>query len=528
MKKCLFVILVLISSISTGFSQDCETIFTAASSISRPITIKTSDGTYTLHDKVRIAKHISWFEAYDGNGNKIMPPSAKTQNQSKNGKSYSKIEYHFTTLYPNSQSSQNKSNNTSNSRRERAEARRGNNSSSYEGNYFNPPYYSNLDEYIMWKMPKPKTSVPITNPQQYCGKWADKYILENVDSDGWKVDISWDGNQFQFSFQPVASVDYELVKQENDNNWLFVTYSYTDNTPDLRKKNYTHYYDDCDSNADPGFPRNGTYNYDASSNRLYTRITLENGSPIIRSVLWHTEYYYHGNTSYCHTEAISENTLGTPIKLVRFTSYAENIANSGEHEYVDLGLSVLWATCNIGASKEYEIGDYFAWAETKPKNNYWWSHLKYWISGIYPYYDAVIFSKYVLNSYNGRVDNLSRLQEEDDAAVVNWKYGWRMPTYPEMMELITNCKWSLNNDETGYIVTGPNGNTIFLPLTGFKSSDDGISYEKDSRGYYWTSDLFSKDACAGNALIIKTEDVSFRIWGVDRYYGCPIRPVKDK
>jgi hypothetical protein len=134
-----------------------------------------------------------------------------------------------------------------------------------------------------------------------------------------------------------------------------------------------------------------------------------------------------------------------------------------EHEYVDLGLSVKWATCNVGATKPEEYGDYFAWGETTPKDAYDWSTYK-WCNG-----GPSTQTKYCTNSSYGTVDNKTTLDLSDDAACANWGGSWRMPTRAEQDELRNNCTWTwtTQNGVNGYKVTGTNGNSIFLPAAGY-------------------------------------------------------------
>ena len=93
------------------------------------------------------------------------------------------------------------------------------------------------------------------------------------------------------------------------------------------------------------------------------------------------------------------------------------------HEFVDLGLSVMWATTNIGANAPEEYGDYFAWGEVSPKETYGWKTYKY-CEGSYK-----TLTKYNYDSSKGAVDNKTVLDYSDDAARVNWGGNWRMPTY---------------------------------------------------------------------------------------------------
>ncbi|MBQ9362325.1 MAG: Ig-like domain-containing protein [Bacteroidaceae bacterium] len=153
------------------------------------------------------------------------------------------------------------------------------------------------------------------------------------------------------------------------------------------------------------------------------------------------------------------------------------------HEAVDLGLSVKWATMNIGASSPEDYGDYFAWGETTAKDTYNWSTYK-WCNGSYD-----TQTKYCTSSSYGTVDNKTVLDLEDDAARANWGGSWRMPTDAEWTELQTNCTWTWTsqNGVYGRKVTASNGNSIFLPAAGCRY--DSYFAGVGSYGYYWSSSL---------------------------------------
>ena len=157
-----------------------------------------------------------------------------------------------------------------------------------------------------------------------------------------------------------------------------------------------------------------------------------------------------------------------------------------EYKYVDLGLpsGTLWADRNVGADSPEAYGDYFAWGETAPKSTYDWSTYK-WCKGSYN-----TMTKYCTNRYCGTVDNKTVLDLEDDAAYVNMGKDWRMPTYDEQKELRNNCTWTwtTQNGTRGYKVTGPNGNSIFLPAAGYR--DDSNLYRVGSYGCYWSFSLY--------------------------------------
>ena len=195
-----------------------------------------------------------------------------------------------------------------------------------------------------------------------------------------------------------------------------------------------------------------------------------------------------------------------------------NIPQTGNHEYVDLGLSVKWATCNVGATKPEEYGDYFAWGETQPKDYYDWSTYK-WCNG-----SDNTQTKYCTDSYYGTVDNKTQLELSDDAARANWGGSWRMPTTEEQQELINNCTWiwTTQNGVNGYKVTSKkNGNSIFLPAAGYRlgSSLGGAG----SYGYYWLSSLDTVDPSYACYLRFNSDYVG---WYYDyRYLGFTVRPV---
>lgn len=150
------------------------------------------------------------------------------------------------------------------------------------------------------------------------------------------------------------------------------------------------------------------------------------------------------------------------------------------HEFVDLGLpsGALWATCNVGADNPEDFGDYFAWGETEPKDFYDWSNYKYGncVDGIYE------LSKYYAD------DGLTVLEPGDDAARANWGEQWRMPTKEEYDELYreTTFVWTKINGVYGRLLTGSNGNSIFLPAAGFRLGEQLIG---PGLGIYWSSSL---------------------------------------
>lgn len=186
---------------------------------------------------------------------------------------------------------------------------------------------------------------------------------------------------------------------------------------------------------------------------------------------------------------------------------------------VDLGLSVKWACCNVGATKPEECGGYYAWGETEEKSDYSWETYK-WCNGSY---DSL--TKYCNNRYYGRVDNKPVLDPEDDVAHVKWGGSWRMPTRDEIKELNDNCTWQWTTlNGVGYRVTGPNGNSIFLPAAGYC---DGtvLNHLIWTIGHYWSSSLYAIHSRDASALDFHGGYHGWDHHNTDRYFGCSVRPV---
>ena len=177
------------------------------------------------------------------------------------------------------------------------------------------------------------------------------------------------------------------------------------------------------------------------------------------------------------------------------------------YEFVDLGLSVKWATVNVGATKPEEYGNYYAWGETTTKSTFSWSNYKYG-SGA--------------SNCTNIGSNISGTQY--DAAYVNWGSCWRMPTKTEYSEMISKCQFEpfTENGVKGYKITGPNGNSIFLPIAGVKRS----SVSSECR--YWASNVNSYGD-EGEALLITTKSGAAHpsMMSQMRFIGIPIRAVTE-
>lgn len=184
-----------------------------------------------------------------------------------------------------------------------------------------------------------------------------------------------------------------------------------------------------------------------------------------------------------------------------------------EIKYVDLGLSVYWATCNIGADSPSDFGNFYAWGETEAKSRYVWENYKYG--------DSRRITKY------NRTDRTKTLSNDDDVARKENGEGWHTPTIDEWVELRDKCiwAWSYNNGVRGYKITAPNGNSIFLPAAGYYYGSQGYN-SKGIAGEYWTSDIRMENP--KNAVNFKITKDEYNFYESSRCCGLSIRPVLDK
>lgn len=176
---------------------------------------------------------------------------------------------------------------------------------------------------------------------------------------------------------------------------------------------------------------------------------------------------------------------------------------------VDLGLSVMWASCNLGANSPSEAGGYYAWGETSEKSTYKKEN--------YAYYNSST------TQYTNIGTHISGT--EYDAAYVNLGKGWRMPSYDQFRELETKCTWEWvsMNGVLGYTVTGKNGNSIFLPTGGYKSSSGSV-VKKNEYGSYW-SDLVNNDMSANYFNMSSSTHTVANLFTESKCNGLTIRPI---
>ena len=176
---------------------------------------------------------------------------------------------------------------------------------------------------------------------------------------------------------------------------------------------------------------------------------------------------------------------------------------------VDLGLSVYWGSCNLGAESPEESGNFYSWGETSPKSSYGKEN--------YAYYDKST------TQYVNIGSNISGTQY--DAAKVNLGGSWRMPTEEEFQELKSTCtwKWTQVNNINGYKITAANGNSIFLPAAGCYW-DGSTKIDENEECRYWTSTAHKNEEYS-YALLMSPANLFSDIMGSERYNGLPIRPV---
>lgn len=163
------------------------------------------------------------------------------------------------------------------------------------------------------------------------------------------------------------------------------------------------------------------------------------------------------------------------------------------HEWVDLGLSVKWATCNVGANSPEDYGDYFAWGETTPKTTYTTSNYSYGV-------------------------NPTILPLSNDAAYKNWSGAWRMPTAAELTELCEQCTWTwtTKNGVKGCTVTSKsNGNSIFLP----------VSTSRYDVGSCWSSSLNTNNPNRAYKMVFYSSGAYMDCNNGSRSDGHSVRPV---
>lgn len=197
---------------------------------------------------------------------------------------------------------------------------------------------------------------------------------------------------------------------------------------------------------------------------------------------------------------------------------AQTIGSTNGHDWVDLGLpsGIKWAICNVGAALPSDYGNYYAWGEVTPKSKYNWNNC----------FDCYDSDGNKWGHYKkGGITQITPTSGFDTARE-NWGASWRMPTVAELNELVKECKWiwSKKDGRDGYEVTGPNGNSIFLPAAG--NRHDNVFNMEGEIGFYWSNTLGSSDDKVANYLNMYNTYFWIHDGGC-RYFGMSVRPVTD-
>ena len=196
------------------------------------------------------------------------------------------------------------------------------------------------------------------------------------------------------------------------------------------------------------------------------------------------------------------------------------------HEYVDLGLpsGALWATQNLGADSEYDAGDYYAWAEVEPKTSFSIDNYKYVTKTVKEEYGQTV-NYYDYNKYIPE-DGLEELLTIDDAATYSWGDNWRMPSDEQIKELCEKCIWKseIINGCDAYVIIGPSGAELILPLKGYYRTLGGDDFI-DNETYYWSRTVRRLRASV-YSLELTSQSVSQNT--LCRSSGALIRPILNK
>ena len=288
----------------------------------------------------------------------------------------------------------------------------------------------------------------------------------------------------EVELDPVAKIDLELIHSNNIINKAAVT--------EFEARVLVEYeYDTAEYKCTFIKKSNGTYIYDITRSDIVYASREIPFRIYVDAIIGNERLTGESET---RTIGVEDGAI-----IVTFTLWAY----MGGHMYVDLGLpsGTLWSVCNMGADKPEEFGSYYAWGETSTKSSYNWNTY----------------------SIGTELDSLPVLDDAHDAAAANWGYGWRMPSREDFDEIVTYCTkaWTTRNNVYGYLITGPNGNSMFLPASGGRG--DGNIYESGSCGFYWLNSVYTSDTQFAWGFLLDSD--SFSETSYYRMYGQTIRPV---
>lgn len=241
------------------------------------------------------------------------------------------------------------------------------------------------------------------------------------------------------------------------------------------------------------------------ANEAYKKKKYSEAKKLYQSILKYnpSDKFSKKRVSLC-SDNISQQNNATVQNNTKESKPSKSTANG--HEYVDLGLSVMWATCNVGANKPEQYGNYYAWGETETKS-------------VYKQNNSLTRGKNI-NDISGNVNY--------DVARANWGGSWRMPTKTEFEELKYKCTWipTTQNGVKGCKVVGPNGNYIFLPAGGsiFETSGN-VARNAGRFGRFWSSTPCSTESAYHLCIDSQSRNGCSVLNNFGRPDGFSIRPV---
>ena len=361
---------------------------------------------------------------------------------------------------------------------------------------------------------------------------VDGYQTNTVGTTLFHINYGWDGycdgyyslgnlqgyNYYQYAYVNIKTGEESL---SNDGGVFQSGNLYVSSTILVRNKSsrlslnlsdseFCRYYDIEDGDLYAYFVNSATnqrYTYSITS-WTYTKYVGQTTNFVMRNSSY-TPYLPEG-TYYVQFYSKKGSGNLVPVTTSNNRKEIKVVSNEVAEAYVDLGLPsrTLWANKNVGAKLPEDVGMYYAWAETDgTKSQY--------TTSTYNYYSNGEWTKYT------SADGKTQLEASDDPAVASWGSNWVTPTYTQMVELINKCTWTYTaqNGVKGYEVVGPNGNSIFIPSSGYL----GSIYQEDEYCSYWTSTRSSNDNSA-RTLRFSPSDIQSTYVGY-REWGRPIRPV---
>ena len=378
-------------------------------------------------------------------------------------------------------------------------------------------------------------SIPENAQCQLVLSWADSCKIIDVANQEGTQSISLSELKPFTIYSYYASIDYEGVKTNGDikefrTDWLYPTcqtgevLNITESSAVVECS-----FQNVESSPFGNMLQCGVIVYCDFDTKFFPVEKLDTNLLItLDGLLAHTQYNYYAVIDNIGSDSV---IIDFPIKgnIKQFTTEG-NGDNDGR--WVDLGLSVLWAAYNVGASSPEEYGGYYAWGETEEKNSYTSENYKFYNSSTY-YYD------FIGEEISGTSYDVANIKMGD---------GARMPTLTEIDELVNNCTFIYYkyNDVPGTSVIGPSGKSIFLPFAGIKSYESDFNYEnwneenirpvfldKGYYGYFWSGTYYDNNEIGAYGLNC-CENYGYWYGGYGygnygaRYNGQSVRPVKDK